>query len=216
LPSTDLPDAFTRKVSECGGPYPEIQTQAFNPQIRSTAASSGHPKPASKIPPRLLSDQYINIFFQEWAPLLPILHRPTFLRVYEQYLSNPEAGRWHGDRQAVAQLFLIFDIAALSSVSRTKYSTISYEPRWRKAIHSMSSTAFMPTLQCHVLAQLYYLLKADYSHCARHRAIAVSISHQMGLHHSQKYYKLNCLEVETRKKVFWCQYTLDKYVFLRV
>lgn len=53
---------------------------------------------------------------QEWAPLLPVLHRPSFLRIYEEYLSNPEAGHWHSNKQAVAQLFLIFEIAALSSV----------------------------------------------------------------------------------------------------
>jgi Fungal specific transcription factor domain len=206
-----LPDSFARKVSEAGGPYPDIRAKAFNPYTKSPTASSGALKPPSTIPPRLLSDQYINIFFQEWAPLLPILHRPTFLRVYEQYLADPDAGKWHGDKQAVAQLFLIFDIAALSSISRTKQSTTMYERQWRKAIHSSSSRPSISAIQCHVLAQLYYLLRADYTHAARHRAIAVSMCHQMGLHHSQKYHLLNYLELETRKKAFWCQYALDKY-----
>jgi hypothetical protein len=53
---------------------------------------------------------------QEWAPLLPVLHRPSFLRVYEDYVADPEAGHWHSNKQAVVQLFLIFEIAALSSV----------------------------------------------------------------------------------------------------
>jgi Fungal specific transcription factor domain len=53
---------------------------------------------------------------QEWAPLLPILHRPSFLRIYEDYLADPESGYWHSNKQAIAQLFLIFEIAALSSV----------------------------------------------------------------------------------------------------
>jgi Fungal specific transcription factor domain len=136
------------------------------------------------------------------------------LRIYEQYLAEPGAGKWHENKQAVAQLFLIFDIAALSSISCIKQSTTSYESQWRKAMHSMPLTASLSTLQCHVLAQLYYLLKADYSHCIHHRAIAISMCHQMGLHHSQKYYILNSLELETRKKVFWCQYTLDKYVMV--
>jgi Fungal specific transcription factor domain len=179
-------------------------------QAKSSPVASGTSKPASKIPPRLLSDQYINVFFQEWAPLLPVLHRPTFLRVYEQYLADPEAGKWHSDKQSLAQLFLIFDIAALSSISRIKQSTTSYEAQWRKAIQSASTAVSISTLQCHVLAQLYYLLKADWSNASRHRAIAVSMCHQMGLHHSQKYYVMNNLELETRKKVFWCQYALDK------
>lgn len=51
--------------------------------------------------------------------MLPILHRPSFLKIYEEYLADPEAGHWHSNKQAVAQLFLIFEIAALSSVVRT-------------------------------------------------------------------------------------------------
>ena len=79
-------------------------------------------------------------------------------------------------------------------------------------MHSIHSTASISALQCHILAQLFYLLEADYTHGAQHRAIAVSMCHQMGLRHSQKHYVINSLELETRKKVLWCQYALDKYV----
>lgn len=54
----------------------------------------------------------INIFFQEWAPLFPVLHRPTFLALYEQYVSSPE--NLH-DKKSIAKLNLCFGIAALSS-----------------------------------------------------------------------------------------------------
>jgi hypothetical protein len=59
-----------------------------------------------------VSDQMINIFFQEWAPLFPVLHRPTFLSLYEQYVAGPET---IDDKKAIAQLNLVFGIAALSS-----------------------------------------------------------------------------------------------------
>lgn len=64
-----------------------------------------------KAPPRLVSDQLVNIFFQEWAPLFPVLHRPGFLTLYDQYVTNPELCL---DRKAMAQLNLVFGIAALS------------------------------------------------------------------------------------------------------
>ena len=54
----------------------------------------------------------INIFFQEWAPLFPVLHRQTFLALYEQYVSSPE--NLH-DKKSIAKLNLCFGIAALSS-----------------------------------------------------------------------------------------------------
>lgn len=60
----------------------------------------------------MVSDQMINIFFQEWAPLFPVLHRPTFLEVYEQYVADPESVTSQHD---IAQLNLIFGISALSA-----------------------------------------------------------------------------------------------------
>ena len=163
----------------------------------------------------LLTDQFVltisDLFFQEWQPLMPVVHRPTFLRVYEQYLANPESGNWQNNKQAYAQLFLIFEIAALSHISAQKKSTPSYETQWRKALYSTSSNASLPTLQCHILAQICYMLRADHTHLARHRGIAITMCHELGLHQGHKYHSLAPLDAESRKKVFWCQYTLDKY-----
>ena len=156
------------------------------------------------------TDSASDLFFQEWQPLLPVLHRPSFLRIYEDYLADPEAGHWHSNKQAVAQLFLIFDISALSC-ARIKQTSTAYEAQWRKALQSTSSTASLSTIQCHVLAQLYYLLKADYSRLTQHRAIAVAMCHQMRLHQGHSYTGIDALESETRKKVFWSQYVLDKF-----
>ena len=54
----------------------------------------------------------INIFFQEWAPLFPVLHRPTFLSLYERYVASPET---MASKKSIAKLNLVFGIAALSS-----------------------------------------------------------------------------------------------------
>ncbi len=158
------------------------------------------------------TDISTDLFFQEWQPLLPVLHRHSFLRVYEQYLANPESGNWQSNKQALAQLFLIFEIAALSNITASKKNTPSYEGQWRKALYSTSSNACIATLQCHVLAQICYLLRSDSTHLLRHRGIAVTMCHELGLHQGHKYHSLSPLEAETRKKVFWCQYVLDKYV----
>jgi hypothetical protein len=139
-----------------------------------------------------------------------VLHRPTFLRTYEQYLANPESGNWQNSKQLYAQLFLIFEIAALSNMSTAKKSIPSYEVQWRKAIYSTSSDASLATIQCHILAQICYSLRADYVHMARHRSIAITMCHELGLHQGHKYHSLSPLDSEARKRIFWCQYILDK------
>ena len=156
----------------------------------------------------------LDLFFQEWQPLLPILHRPTFLRVYEQYLAGPDAGNWQANKQAIAQLFLIFEIASLSSGHQAKNNASTYEHQWRRALYSTSSTSNTSTIQCQILVQLCYLLRGDYTHLARHRAISVGMCHELGLHQGHRYHNLQTFEVETRRRIFWCQYVLDKYVLL--
>ena len=67
----------------------------------------------------MVSDQMINIFFQEWAPLFPVLHRPEFLHLYGEYVADPEAIQ---DKKSIAQLNLVFGIAALSSEVPTSFN----------------------------------------------------------------------------------------------
>lgn len=63
----------------------------------------------------MISDQMINIFFQEWAPLFPVVHRPTVLKAYADYVNEPGGVK---DNHSLAQLNLIFGIAALSAEVR--------------------------------------------------------------------------------------------------
>lgn len=158
-----------------------------------------------------MTNRSLDLYFQEWQPLLPILHRPTFLRVYEQYLSDPDGNLWQNNRHNVAQLFLIFEIAAHSASSKARPNTTSYELQWRKALSSVSSVPSVATIQCHILAQLIYLLKADYAHLLRHRAYSVSMVHQMFFHQGHKCHSLPTFDAESSKKLLWCQYVLDKF-----
>ncbi|KAJ5664416.1 Transcription factor [Penicillium longicatenatum] len=160
-----------------------------------------------RTPPRLVSDQLINIFFQEWAPLYPVVHRPTILKAYEQYLNGSDSLK--NDIHMMAQLNLIFGIAALSSSSRTNQDPAFFEENWSNPLDSFSSDTSMKSLQCFVLAQVYCMTKADYRSLLRYRALAVDLCHQLRL--NQDIAPSNPLEGETCKKVFWCQYVLDRF-----
>lgn len=109
------PDAFKRKLQESGRQCSELNTDAFFPAgpslPRSLQVADGN-EVTWRAPPRMLSDQMVNIFFQEWAPLFPVIHRPVFLAMYEQYVSNSSSFQ---DKKSLAQLNLVFGIAALSN-----------------------------------------------------------------------------------------------------
>ncbi|PGH13967.1 hypothetical protein AJ80_06107 [Polytolypa hystricis UAMH7299] len=201
-------DAFTHKLENSGKSSSTFSTEALlsPPSVPVWRRQDTVP---SKTPPRLVSDQLINIFFQEWAPLYPVVHRPTILKLYGHYTTNPEA--FQDDKYALAQLNLIFGIAAISSTSRIPQDPAFFEHNWIPKLDALSHDISLSALQCYVLAQIYYMVKADYKTLLKYRGLAVGICHQLGLHQSQKRFSFNPLSSETRKKVFWCQYVLDRF-----
>ncbi|RAK98576.1 C6 transcription factor FacB/Cat8 [Aspergillus ibericus CBS 121593] len=199
-------DAFTNKLVEQNRLPSSVSIKTL-----TTPSPISHSRvdQAIRTAPRLVSDQLINIFFQEWAPLYPVVHRPTILKAYEQYLSGTESSQ--GSKHDLAQLNLIFGIAALASMSRTNQDPTFFEDNWSSILESISSDISLSTMQCYVLAQMYCMTKGDYTSLLRYRGLAVSLSQQLRLHQSQKRFSSNALVAETRKKVFWCQYALDRF-----
>ncbi|KAH7068067.1 fungal-specific transcription factor domain-containing protein [Paraphoma chrysanthemicola] len=201
-----LVEAFKQKAQETGRMSADIDSNAFFGAGGAKTSSAPRRTVSFKAPPRLVSDQMINIFFQEWAPLFPVLHRPTFLALYEQYVTNPDV---MVDKKPIAQLNLVFGIAALSSDPRDGQDVESFETQWQSAIESFLMDNDVITLQCLVLAQIFCLLKADYSRLLKYKGLAIGLSQRLGLHQSQKRFALGALTSETRKKVFWSLYTVD-------
>ncbi len=110
-------DTFKAKIQESGKPCSDFNPETFFVTNRKfitppKASKSTSAHETSRAPPRLVSDQMVNIFCQEWAPLFPVLHRPTFLNLYAEYVEDPEGLK---DQQSIAQLNLVFGIAALSA-----------------------------------------------------------------------------------------------------
>ncbi|KAF7597555.1 hypothetical protein BBP40_000033 [Aspergillus hancockii] len=200
-------DVFKDRLMDQGRLPPNVSTKALT--ASPPAISTSRTDQVIKTAPRLVSDQLINIFFQEWAPLYPVVHRPTILKAYEQYLSNTET--LQGSKHNMTQLNLIFGIAALASVTRTNQDPTFFEDNWSPVLESLSGDVSISTLQCYVLAQIYCMAKGDYTGLLRYRGFAVNICHQLRLHQSQKRYSSNPLVAETRKKVFWCQYVVDRF-----
>ncbi|KAF2748888.1 transcriptional activator protein-like protein acu-15 [Sporormia fimetaria CBS 119925] len=202
-----LIEAFKQRAQESGRPCPDLKSSAFFAATKKAAVPSSPKRGVSyKAPPRLVSDQMINIFFQEWAPLFPVLHRPTFLALYEQYVASPDS---MADKKSIAKLNLVFGIAALSSDPRDGQDVESFEAQWQAASDSFLMDNDLATLECLVLAQIFCMLKADYARVLKYKGLAVGLSQRLGLHQSQKRFALGALTSETRKKVFWSLYTVD-------
>ncbi|KAH0565021.1 hypothetical protein GP486_001591 [Trichoglossum hirsutum] len=212
-------DSFKRKAQETGKLNVDFSPESIFKVNEGNGWSQQNSRATSPVnmsaPPRVLSDQLITIYFQEWAPLFPILHRPAILTAYERYVAG-EDQELLGNSHILAQLYLVFSIATLSGELRNQSSgdppqqhTSSFEHGWRSSLDSIVMDGSMETLQCLLLAQIACILKADYTKLLHYKSLAVGISQRLGLHQSQKRFSLGALTSETRKRVFWCLYTLD-------
>ena len=112
-------DAFKAKVQESGKPCSDFKTETFFATRKkdNSSVNSSFTYIASRVPSRMVSDQMVNIFFQEWAPLFPVLHRPTILKKYVDYVTEPEGVK---DNHSLTNLNLIFGIAAQSAEVRIR------------------------------------------------------------------------------------------------
>jgi hypothetical protein len=193
-------------MQENGKSCSDFHPEAFLHIQGSYPLTAKPPAPTMRIPPRLFSDRCVNVYFQEWAPLFPVLHKPTFLRVYEEFVADPEKIK---SNHKLAQLYLVFGIAALSSEHPDFHQIAACEQQWQRALEAVLMDNTMMTLQCLTLALVYCTIRADYKRLQYYKGIAVGLSHRLGLHQSQKRFSFGVLTIETRKKVFWTLYTLD-------
>lgn len=203
---TESTEAFKRKLQETGRPCSDFNTEAFlhvqgcYPLVNKPSAVP------TRIPPRMFSDRCVNIYFQEWAPLFPVVHKPTFLRIYEDWVAEPDKMK---SNHKLAQLYLVFGIAALSSENPDLEQIAACEQQWQRSLQAILMDDTMETLQCLVLALTYCQIRADNRRLQHYKCLAVGLSHRLGLHQSQKRFSFGALTIETRKKVFWALYALD-------
>ncbi|KAJ4306242.1 DNA-binding transcription factor cat8 [Collariella sp. IMI 366227] len=199
-------DSFKRKMQESGKSCSEFNPEAFLHIQGCYPLTTKPPTQTMRIPPRLFSDRCVNVYFQEWAPLFPVLHKPTFLRVYEEFVADPEKIK---NNHKLAQLYLVFSIAALSGEQPDLHQIAACEQQWQRSLEAILMDNTMMTLQCLVLALIYCTIRADYKRLQHYKGIAIGLSHRLGLHQSQKRFSFGVLTIETRKKVFWTLYVLD-------
>jgi hypothetical protein len=202
-------EAYKRKVEEGGRSTADINTERL--LATRTDNMDGSPSTPSssvvwKAPSRMASDQLVNIFFQEWAPLFPILHRPTFLTLYERYTADSDAV---SDKAEIAQLNLVFGIAAISGGDRSSEDLESFESQWKAAADAILTENCMATLQVLILAQIFCIQRGELTRLLTYKGLSTTVSARLGLHQSQKRFALGTLTCETRKKVFWTLYTVD-------
>ncbi|KAF8251059.1 hypothetical protein K440DRAFT_647833 [Wilcoxina mikolae CBS 423.85] len=204
-------DTVKQRMEETGQCTVEFETEQFF-QGQSTVVPDSLLQPDTlKAPPRLLSDHLLVSYFQEYHPLFPVLHRPTFLSTYEKLVAVDSAAAASLPAHDIAKLFLVFAIALQQQEPRNSPDQQSFDFQWQRALDSVVSETSINTVQCLVLAQLYCFGRGDYAKLLHYKNLAVGVALRLGLNHSQRKFAVGALGGEMRKRAFWCVYCLDSF-----
>ena len=84
-----------------------------------------------------------------------------------------------------------------------------FDIQWQRALSAILGDNSVSTLQCLVLAQLYYFARGDYAKLLHYKSLAVGLAMRLGLSQSQRKFSLGALGGEMRKRAFWCVFALD-------
>ncbi|RDB23224.1 Transcriptional activator protein acu-15 [Hypsizygus marmoreus] len=175
-------------------------------------------------PERDLADKLIEAYFSRFHFLMPVIDKPTFLRQYNTIMDNTKDHRLARSETAfLSLLFAVFACAAhlvqdprLTTGERTDDGGMGMVYYERALILQYISHANIQIahVQCFILMSSFLCS----INCLPQAWIligqAVRTGQDLGLHRSPRRLLITSIEKETRRKVWWGVYSLDRMLAL--
>lgn len=174
------------------------------------------------LPPKEETKQLLNKYFDFAVPTHRYLHRPTVETWFEElYATSGTMGGTDEAQAKVALLFMVFAQASLYMPASVSCSAVISDMSSRyflvaeKHLQKERGCVRLASIQAR-LAQCFYLLsRSRINHCwslfgtTAHLAMAIGLNRGTRMEAPTTSGKI---ETECRRRVFWCAYTLDKYL----
>ncbi|KAI0301814.1 fungal-specific transcription factor domain-containing protein [Multifurca ochricompacta] len=174
-------------------------------------------------PERDLADKLVGAYFSRFHFLLPVIDKPTFMRQYT-YLMDHQGEQHLARTQTafIAMVFALFACAAqLVDDPRLKgekdddggMGMVYYERAL--ILHYISHASIQIShVQCFVLMSSFLCSVNCLPQAWLLIGQAVRAAQDLGLHRSPRRLMVSAIEKETRRKIWWGVYTLDRMLAL--
>lgn len=170
------------------------------------------------LPPRETAERYIDVWFNAWRHIFPILHRPSFANSLHQLYDSPSSE--HGRpvlgifylilALGCRHLFLTGDATGGNPTVKSSQEDIEYYSKSSKYHNDILALNSLTTLQYQELQTLWFLYTGKRSLAFQVTGSMNRLALELGLHQHTRRFKFGPLETELRKRVFWVCYILDK------
>ncbi|KAF8528868.1 fungal-specific transcription factor domain-containing protein [Hysterangium stoloniferum] len=166
-------------------------------------------------PDRDLADKLVEAYFAHLHFQLPVVHKPTFLQQYEELMNMSISER--ADTGYVSVLFGVFACAArivndqrLISEGGNGGMAMVYYERAMILYYIGHSNTQVAQVQCFVILSSFLCSVNCLPQAWLLVGQAVRIGQDLGLHRTPKHLALSATDKQTRRKVWWSVYTLDR------
>ncbi|KAH9007096.1 fungal-specific transcription factor domain-containing protein [Lactarius hatsudake] len=174
-------------------------------------------------PERDLADKLVNTYFSRFHFLLPVIDKPTFMRQYTYLMDHKDDQHLARTQTAfIAMVFALFACAAqLVEDPRLKgdkeddggMGMVYYERALILHYISHASTQ-VAHVQCFILMSSFLCSVNCLPQAWLLIGQAVRAAQDLGLHRSSRRLIISAIEKETRRKIWWGVYTLDRMLAL--
>ncbi|KAE8444750.1 hypothetical protein EG329_014310 [Mollisiaceae sp. DMI_Dod_QoI] len=200
--------------------YKNPLQQAFGSANVSLYRPRADPRIMFNLPPKATAQQFTSIALGNASSLMNFIHAPSFNNLLNQIYGTKPENYSTEELAFLPLLYLTLAIGELFSDSHAESASTGglnqmKGVKWFRAGQALIDTANcrnMYSLQALVCIIIYLQSSALMHSCYSYISIAISVSLQMGLHRSEVSTRLDPIEQETRRRVFWVLQTMETYV----
>ncbi|KAH7392262.1 fungal-specific transcription factor domain-containing protein [Phaeosphaeria sp. MPI-PUGE-AT-0046c] len=170
------------------------------------------------LPPKPDAQRLVERYFDYAAPTHRFLHRPTIERLVEEFYETQGDMRSREDAPAKTSLLLIVFAQAQAYMppgSTTKDNSARYFFAAEHQLAKERGAVRLASVQARLLQCFYLLTQSRINHCWNLFGTLSHLALAIGLHRGRKCDPsgtVDYVELESRRRLFWCAYSLDKYL----
>ncbi|TGO63777.1 hypothetical protein BOTNAR_0096g00130 [Botryotinia narcissicola] len=172
------------------------------------------------LPPKSDAENLVARYFDFAVPTHRFLHRPTIeLWVHEFYDNLGTFQRKSGAKGRTALLFMVFAQARDYMPGVGKYNDNDTSSRYFHAadrqLTSETGGVLLTSVQARLCQCFYLLSQSRVNHCWSLFGTTAHLTLALGIHRKRRlesHNNVDMIELECRKRVFWCAYNLDNYL----
>ncbi|KAM0274877.1 hypothetical protein ACHAQH_007802 [Verticillium albo-atrum] len=170
--------------------------------------------------PREDGQRLFDRYFDFAMPTYRFLHRPTLQDWFDEFYATLGTMRdGHNATAKIALLFMIFAHARVYMPENARPGPSDLSSRYFLAaehqLSKESGSIRLTSIQARLLQCYYLLTQSRVNHCWSQFGTVTNLALAIGLNRNKNpgtASGLNYVEVESRRRTFWCAYTLDTYL----